>query len=154
MNTLLRILMQGDSEYIKNTTFSNLANRGFSWRPCRRAETIKQFCMKIDLISQGEEPYRCVIIGCLLIDLVMLIDTYHSIIVRFALPTTRGFFHHFYFSLVSSLHSRRKPLGPGYTKCNTLESHHEEEILEIYIYILFNHLVINTTFLFLNAPFE
>ena len=38
-----------------------------------------------------EEPYRCVVIGCLLIDLVMLIDTYRSMIVRFALPATRGF---------------------------------------------------------------
>ena len=29
--------------------------RGFSRRPCWRAETMKQFCMKIDLISQGRE---------------------------------------------------------------------------------------------------
>ena len=29
--------------------------RGFSRRPCWRAETMKQFCMKIDLISQGKE---------------------------------------------------------------------------------------------------
>ena len=29
--------------------------RGFSWWPCWRAETMKQFCMKIDLISQGRE---------------------------------------------------------------------------------------------------
>ena len=28
---------------------------GFSRRPCWRAETMKQFCMKIDLISQGRE---------------------------------------------------------------------------------------------------
>ena len=36
--------------------------------------------------------YRCVVIGCLLINLVMLIDSYHSMIVRFAPPATRGFF--------------------------------------------------------------
>ena len=29
--------------------------RGFSQRPCWRAETMKQFCMKIDLISQRRE---------------------------------------------------------------------------------------------------
>ena len=29
-------------------------NRGFSQQPCWRAETMKQFCMKIDLISQRE----------------------------------------------------------------------------------------------------
>ena len=29
--------------------------RGFSRWPCWRAETVKQFCMKIDLISQGRE---------------------------------------------------------------------------------------------------
>ena len=34
---------------------------------------------------------RCVVIGCLLIDLVILIDTYRSMIVRFASPATRGF---------------------------------------------------------------
>ena len=34
---------------------------------------------------------RCVVIGCLLIDLIMLIGTYRSMIVRFALPATRGF---------------------------------------------------------------
>ena len=32
-----------------------------------------------------------VVIGCLLINLVMLIDTYRSMIVRFTSPTTRGF---------------------------------------------------------------
>ena len=31
------------------------AYRGFSWWPCWRAETMKQFCMKIDLISQRRE---------------------------------------------------------------------------------------------------
>ena len=31
------------------------ANREFSRWPCWRAETMKQFCMKIDLISQGRE---------------------------------------------------------------------------------------------------
>ena len=35
--------------------------------------------------------YRCVVIGCLLINFVMLIDTYRSMIVRFTLPATRGF---------------------------------------------------------------
>ena len=44
-----------------------------------------------DPASWLEEPYRCVVIGCLLIDLVMLIDSHHSIIIRFALPATRGF---------------------------------------------------------------
>ena len=34
---------------------------------------------------------RCVVISCLLISLVMLIDTYRSMTVRFTLPTTRGF---------------------------------------------------------------
>ena len=34
----------------------------------------------------------CVIIGCLLIDLVMLSDSYRSTIVRFASRVTRGFF--------------------------------------------------------------
>ena len=34
---------------------------------------------------------RCVVIGCLLIDLMMLIDTYHSMIVRFTSSTTRHF---------------------------------------------------------------
>ena len=34
---------------------------------------------------------RCVVIGCLLINLMMLIDTYRSMIVRFAAPATRGF---------------------------------------------------------------
>ena len=29
--------------------------RIFSWRPCWRAETIKQFCMKIYLISKGRD---------------------------------------------------------------------------------------------------
>ena len=43
-----------------------------------------------DPASWLEEPYRCVVIGCLLIDLVMLIDTYRSMIVRFASPATRG----------------------------------------------------------------
>ena len=44
-----------------------------------------------DPSSWLEEPYRCVFIGCSLIDLVVLIDNYRSTIVRFALPTTRGF---------------------------------------------------------------
>ena len=34
---------------------------------------------------------RCIVIGCLLIDLVMMIDTNRSMIVRFVLPATRGF---------------------------------------------------------------
>ena len=34
---------------------------------------------------------RRVVIGCLLIDLVMLIDTYRTMIVRFAVRATRGF---------------------------------------------------------------
>ena len=32
-----------------------VANIGFSRQPCWRAETMKQFCMKIDLISQRRE---------------------------------------------------------------------------------------------------
>ena len=44
-----------------------------------------------DPASWLEEPYRCAIIGCLLINLEMLIDTYRSMIVRFASPATRGF---------------------------------------------------------------
>ena len=34
---------------------SSAVYRGFSRRPCWRAETLKQFCMKIDLISQRRE---------------------------------------------------------------------------------------------------
>ena len=44
-----------------------------------------------DPASWLEEPYRCVIIGCLLIDLMMLIDSYCSMIVRFTSWVTRGF---------------------------------------------------------------
>ena len=44
-----------------------------------------------DTASWMEEPYRCVVICCLLIDFVMLIDRYRSMIVRFASPATRGF---------------------------------------------------------------
>ena len=52
-----------------------------------------------DTASWLEEPYsrlvtdRCVVIGCLLINVMMLIiiDTYHSMIMRFALSATRGF---------------------------------------------------------------
>ena len=33
---------------------------------------------------------KCVVIGCLLINLIMLLDTYRSMIVRFASPATRG----------------------------------------------------------------
>ena len=54
---------------------------------------------RADPASWLEEPYnvsdvlavvsdRCVITGCLLIDLMMLIDPYHSMIVRLALPAT------------------------------------------------------------------
>ena len=38
-----------------------------------------------DPVSWLEEPYRCVVIGCL------LIDSYRSMIVRFASRATRGF---------------------------------------------------------------
>ena len=57
---------------------------------------------------------RCVVIGCLLIDLMMLIDTYRSIIVRFASPGTRGFLSlllSLFFLL--SLCGKRKPPGSG-----------------------------------------
>ena len=54
---------------------------------------------------------RCVVIGCLLINSC---DTYRSMIVRFASPTTRGFSRCFELSLSSLVSSwRRKPLGPG-----------------------------------------
>ena len=55
---------------------------------------------------------RCVVvIGCLLIDLVMLIDSYRSMIVRFASPAARGFLSPL-LSLSFSLRGKRKPLGP------------------------------------------
>ena len=60
-----------------------------------------------DPVSWMEEPYRCVIIGCLLIDLVMLIDSYRSMIVRFASPATRGFLSPL-LSLSCLVSSRRK----------------------------------------------
>ena len=50
-----------DLVYVTHVVFSLatptlvLFYRGFSWQPCWRAETMKQFCMKIDLISQGRE---------------------------------------------------------------------------------------------------
>ena len=66
---------------------------------------------KFDPASWLEEPCRCVIIGCLLIDLVMLIESCRSMIVRFPLPTTRGFLSPLLFLL--SLHGKRKPLGSG-----------------------------------------
>ena len=46
---------------------------------------------RTDPVSWLVEPYRCVVIGCFLIDLVMLIDSYRSMIVRSASPATRGF---------------------------------------------------------------
>ena len=62
-----------------------------------------------DPASWLEEPYWCVIIGCLLIDLVMLIDTHHSMIVRFKSPATRGFLS----SLsLSSLFTSKETSGP------------------------------------------
>ena len=49
--------------------------------------------------------------GCLLIDLVMLIDIYRSLIVRFGSPTTRSFLSPFLsFSCLSSLRGERKNL--------------------------------------------
>ena len=57
---------------------------------------------------------RCVVIGCLLIDSC---DTYHSMVVRFASPATRGFLSPLLsFSLFSSPRGKRKPLGPGQGK--------------------------------------
>ena len=50
---------------------------------------------------------RCVVIGCLLIDLMMLIDNYRSMIVRFASPATRGFLSPL-LSLSHLISSRRK----------------------------------------------
>ena len=52
----------------------------------------------------------CVVIGCLLIDLVMLIDT---MIVRFTSSATRGFSSRFFLSLVSSLHGEKNPWVSG-----------------------------------------
>ena len=60
-----------------------------------------------DPASWLEEPYRCVVIGCLLIDLVMLIDSYRSMIMRFASPATRGFLSPL-LSLYCLVSSRRK----------------------------------------------
>ena len=48
---------------------------------------------------------RVVVIGCLLIDLVMLIDSYHSMMVRFASHITRGFSRAASFSLFSLVSS-------------------------------------------------
>ena len=74
-----------------------------------------------DPVSWLDKPYRCVVIGCLLIDLVMLIDSYRSMIVRFTSPATRGFLLPL-LSLVSSLCGERKPLGPGYSHvCRIME---------------------------------
>ena len=56
-----------------------------------------------DPASWLEEPYRCVVIGCLLINLVMLIDSYRSTIVRFASGVTRGFLSPFLCHLIFSL---------------------------------------------------
>ena len=49
----------------------------------------------------------CVVIGCLLIDLVVLIDSYRSMIMRFASPATRGFLSPL-LSLSCLVSSRRK----------------------------------------------
>ena len=43
--------------YIPVYTGAQSNNRGFSRRSCWRAETMKQFCVKIDLISQRREMY-------------------------------------------------------------------------------------------------
>ena len=72
-------------------------------------------------VSWLEEPYgvlwlavvnwqlRYVVIGCLLIDVMMLIDTYRSMIVRFASPATRGFLSPLL--SLSSLRDERKQFG-------------------------------------------
>ena len=64
-----------------------------------------------DPASWLEEPYRCVVIGCLLIDLVMLIDSYRSMIERYASSAIRGFLSPLLFlsCLVSS--QRKKTSG-------------------------------------------
>ena len=66
---------------------------------------------RCDPASWLEEPYRCVVIDCLLIDLVMLIDSYRSMTHR---PLPEVFSRRFFLSFVSSLRGERKPLGPGY----------------------------------------
>ena len=60
-----------------------------------------------DPASWLEEPSRCVVIGRLLMDLMMLIDSYRSMIVRFASPATRGFLSLLLF-LSCLIPSRRK----------------------------------------------
>ena len=85
-----------------------------------------------DPASWLEEPYsvlwlavitdRCVVIGCLLIDLVILIDSYRSMIVTFASPVTRGFLSLLDFPSLSRLFAAKgnlwdqgtmKVLGPN-----------------------------------------
>ena len=46
--------MQHVTYFVKVVRIVLRYNRGFSRRPRWRAETIKQFCLKIDLISQRE----------------------------------------------------------------------------------------------------
>ena len=46
------IIMRSNQQ---RNNYSSVVNGGFSRQPCWRAETMKQFCMKIDLISQGRE---------------------------------------------------------------------------------------------------
>ena len=52
----------------------------------------------------------CVVIGRLLIDLVMLIDTYRSMIVRFISPLPEVFSHRFFLSLLSHLFTAKENL--------------------------------------------
>ena len=64
-----------------------------------------------DPASWLEEPYRCVTIGWLLIDLLMLIDSYRSMIVRYTLWVTWGFLLPLRSLSLLSLCGERKPLG-------------------------------------------
>ena len=68
-----------------------------------RADLRFELRSRSDPASWLEEPYRCVVIGCLLIDLVMLSDSYLSMIVRFASPVTTGFLSPLLLSLLSCL---------------------------------------------------
>ena len=61
-------------------------SRGFLFR---REETRQE--REREAGSSLRKPFRCVVIGCLLIDLVILIDSYRSMIVRFSSPAARGF---------------------------------------------------------------
>ena len=79
-------------------------------RENRQIENRFELGSRSDPASWLEESYRCVVIGGLLIDLVMLIDAYRSMIVRFTSPATRGFLSPLLsLSNCLSLRGERKP---------------------------------------------